>query len=164
MKSLLKNTAAICAAAVCVFGASELDEETKALIDAYRSIQERAITVDPSDATAHFQRANAYYAAGEYEKAIESYDQAIELDKNYANAYANRALVYHDQGKYEKAIADFDKAIAINPNYALAYNNRAVTYAAMNDYKAASKDAKKACELGVCKYFDILEAGGELRD
>jgi tetratricopeptide (TPR) repeat protein len=164
MKSLVKKTAIVCAAAVLLSGANEMDDETKALVDLYRLIQDRAIAVDPKDPTAYFQRANAYYAMGEYEKAIESYDQAIELDQNYANAYANRALVYHDQGKYKKAVADFNKAIALNQNYALAYNNRAITYAALNDYKAATKDARKACELGVCKYFDILEAGGELRD
>jgi tetratricopeptide (TPR) repeat protein len=52
---------------------------------------------------------------GEYQKAIEDYDQAITLNPQYARAFYNRGATYRKLGKKEKAIEDFKKAQELDP-------------------------------------------------
>lgn len=61
---------------------------------------------------------------GEYEEAMEKYNESIELNSNHAETYNNRGFVKDELGQYHEAIADYDKAIELNPNNAEAYNNR----------------------------------------
>ncbi len=65
---------------------------------------------------------------GQYEQAIEEFNQAIELDPNCATAYNNRAYAYIRKGQWDLAIADCNKAIELDPNQAAPYNNRAHAY------------------------------------
>ena len=64
---------------------------------------------------AYDNRGHAWYAKGEYDKAIADYDEAIRLDPKYAMAYNNRGLAWYAKQEYDKAIADYDKAIDLDP-------------------------------------------------
>jgi tetratricopeptide (TPR) repeat protein len=98
-------------------------------------------------AESHFNRGYDYYQQGEYQKAIEEYNQAIALDPNYTDAYNNRGLAYTNLGLTQQAIADYSKAIELNPNYALAYYNRGVIYGNMGQYYEAIADYDQAIAL-----------------
>ena len=52
--------------------------------------------LNPTDAEGHIQLGNAYRELGEYEKAIESFQNAIALDDEHPHAYNNLGLVYTD--------------------------------------------------------------------
>jgi len=43
---------------------------------------------------AYNNRGNAYTAKGEYERAVQDYDQSIKLNPNYARAFNNRGVAY----------------------------------------------------------------------
>src|SRR5262249_38751328 len=43
---------------------------------------------------AYNNRGNAYTAKGEYDNAIQDYDQSIKLNPNYARAFNNRGVAY----------------------------------------------------------------------
>jgi len=77
---------------------------------------------------AYNNRGNAYAAKGEYDRAVQDYDQSIKLNPNYARAFNNRGVAYQKKGDYDRAINDFDDAIKLDPNYASAFANRAQTY------------------------------------
>ena len=68
----------------------------------------------------YFQIALGYAESGDYEKAIEKYDEAIQLDPEYASTYGNRGHSYHALGQYQRAIQDYDEAIRLDPEYALS--------------------------------------------
>ena len=53
---------------------------------------------------------------GQYERAIEDYDQALEINPQLAEAYTNRGNAYADLGQYERAIEDFTKPLKSIPN------------------------------------------------
>jgi tetratricopeptide (TPR) repeat protein len=53
----------------------------------------------------------AYFAKGQYERAIQDYDEAIRLRPNYAKAFNNRGNAYRKLGQNERAIEDYDEAI-----------------------------------------------------
>ena len=60
----------------------------------------------PERAGFYFNLGIAYSAIGEFEQAIEGYDEAVRLDPEYSEAYNNRGKIYHDQGNNDRAIAD----------------------------------------------------------
>jgi tetratricopeptide (TPR) repeat protein len=83
-----------------------------------------AISIDPQDAEAYFDRGNAKYGLGDKKGAIADYDSAIRINPQLAEAYSNRGLVKSALGDKKGAIADYDSAIRINPQLAEAYSNR----------------------------------------
>jgi tetratricopeptide (TPR) repeat protein len=92
-------------------------------------------------------RGNAYYYKGQYDRAIEDYNNAIELNPNYTHAYYNRGLAYYQKVQYDRAIEDYNNAIELNPNYTHAYNNRGNAYYQKVQYDRAIEDYDKAIEL-----------------
>ena len=65
---------------------------------------------DPQLALAYNDRGSVYDSLGEYQRAIQDYDQAIRLEPQDALAYANRALAYTDLGKAMEAQQDVARA------------------------------------------------------
>jgi len=104
--------------------------------------------LDPQvKAIAYNNRGNAYTTKGEYELAIQDYDESIKLNPNYVKPFNNRGVAYQKKNEYDRAIRDFDAAIKIDPNYADAFANRAETYQKKGDYPSALKDFDVAIQL-----------------
>ena len=91
-------------------------------------------------AIAFYNRANAYYGAGDLDRAIEDYGAAIRLNPSYASAFSNRGNAYSLKGDFDKAIADYDAALRLNPKYAIALSNRADVYRTKGDFDRAIAD------------------------
>src|SRR5499433_3120625 len=87
---------------------------------------------------AYNNRGNAYSAKGEYDRAVQDYDQSIKLNPN-AQAFNNRGVAYQKKGEYDRAIEDFDESIKLDPNYANAFANRAQTYLNKGQYERAGR-------------------------
>ena len=73
-------------------------------------------------------RGTAYAVKGEYDRAIQAFDQALHLDPNSAAAFVGRGDAYAKQGEYDRAIRNYYQALQINPNLALAYVGRGSAY------------------------------------
>ena len=84
---------------------------------------------------------------GEYEEAIQKYNEAVELNPNHAEFYNNRGNVKNKLRQYQEAISDFNKAIELDPNDAKAYHNRGVAKCHLEQYREAVSDFNKAIEL-----------------
>jgi tetratricopeptide (TPR) repeat protein len=92
-------------------------------------------------ATAFDNRGLAYKNKGQYERALQDYEQAIRLNPSNANAYNNRGIVYRIKGEYARAIADYDEAISLkNGDFPAAYYNRALAYADKGEYEQSLRD------------------------
>ena len=96
---------------------------------------------------AYNNRALAYGAQGNLERAIEDYTRAIELEPNSPLAYSNRGGAYQKQGNLERAIEDCTKAIELEPNNDQAYNNRGGAYYNQGNLEQAIEDYTRAIEL-----------------
>ena len=65
-------------------------------------------------AIAYNNRGNAYTREGQYELAIQDYNESIKLNPKYAGPLNNRGVAYQKKGDIDRAIADFDAAISLD--------------------------------------------------
>lgn len=85
-------------------------------------------------------RGNAYSDKGQFDRAIQDYDQAIRLDPNNGLAFCNRGSAHHRQGRFDLAIQDYGQAIGLYPNFVLAHFNRGIAYHATRRLPQAIAD------------------------
>jgi tetratricopeptide (TPR) repeat protein len=91
-------------------------------------------------------RGIGYRLKGEYERAIQDYNQAIRINAKFATAYNNRAIAYDTKGDYDRAIADYEQAIKLKPS-AETYFNRGNAYLGKSHYDHAIDDYNQAIKL-----------------
>ena len=104
---------------------------------------------EQQEARAYLNRGIEYHALGQYERAIQSYNEVIRLDSENAKTYNKRGVVRANLGQYERAIQSYDEAIRLDPEYATAYYNRGNAFEALGNSIKAEQDLAKAKELGV---------------
>ena len=75
-------------------------------------------------------RGVAHKFKGDFDRALEDYDQAILLNPSFANAYNNRGVIYRLKGEYDRATRDYDQAIWLDRNVPAFFYNRAIAYSA----------------------------------
>ncbi len=105
------------------------------------------VPVTPDHVRAYNYRGLAHDKLGQYEKAIEDFNQAVRLDRHDISAYKNRGLTYAKMGLHQLALENFQAAVRINPLDADVYKNRGITYAGLGQYQNALDDFQKALTL-----------------
>ena len=101
-------------------------------------------------ATFFINRGINYHKLGQYQRAIDDYNEAIRLKPHYADAYINRGSAYFKLTQYQRAIDDYSEAIHLKPDYIDVYINRGLAYSMQGNNKLVCRDAHKACDLGNC--------------
>ena len=93
-------------------------------------------------------RGNAYYAKGQFNRAIKDYDNAIRLQPDLAEAFSNRGNVYRKKGQFDRAIKDYDTAIHLKPDDGRIFADRGLTYEKKGAPTQALLNFKRARALG----------------
>ena len=114
----------------------------------------KAIELQPDNASAYGIRGYIYFSLEKYQQAIDNFSKAIQFNPTGAEYFNSRGTVYSKISQYEKAIEDYNQAILFNSNDAMFYNNRAGVHLRHGDKKTGCLDAERACVL---KYCDVLE-------
>jgi tetratricopeptide (TPR) repeat protein len=92
-------------------------------------------------------RADSYFANGDYERAITDLGAAITQSPEDADAYIKRGMAYDAKGDYQRGIADFDVAIKLRPTSSTPYTMRGGAYERAGDRERAIADFEKALEI-----------------
>ena len=92
-------------------------------------------------------RGDAHLVKGDYDEAIQDYNQAISSDPKSARALAGRGAAYLDKGDYDRAIQDLNETLRLAPKAALTFNGRGAAYFAKGDYDRALQDLNEAVRL-----------------
>ena len=81
---------------------------------------------------------------GDFNGALQQYDQAIRIDSADADYWLNRGLVKEKLKDYEGSINDFTKAISLKPDYESAWFNRGNVFTKLNRLDEAIEDYSMA--------------------
>ena len=98
----------------------------------------KTISLDPNYAPAYSDMASMYASAGQYDKALDSfqkYSNAAEKSPSTTEKYA--AFLYLSK-KYPEALAEANKALAINPNNLTMNRVKATSLYETGDYAGAA--------------------------
>jgi len=82
-------------------------------------------------AAAFYNRGHAYRNQGQFDRAIDDYDQALKLRPNFADAWNDRGVAWRLKGDNERALTDFAEAVRLNPDLPSAWFNRGATLASL---------------------------------
>jgi eukaryotic-like serine/threonine-protein kinase len=90
----------------------------------------------------------AFSGTGEYQKAIESFNEAFTRDATFFDAVNNRGYAYMQSGDSDRATKDFQTAIRLDPQQSyVPLNNLAQLYYQEGKYVEAFSHYQKAIEL-----------------
>lgn len=91
----------------------------------YRQVIALAVK-DAPKILAYYNMGNAYADLGEYQNAIDSYQQAIKLDPTLSKPHNNLGLAYAALNRLDEAAAAFTEAVRLKADYAEAHFNLGV--------------------------------------
>ena len=93
-------------------------------------------------------RADAYFASGDRQHALDDYSTAIKLAPHNAELYYDRGVVFASQSEDDAALRDFDTAMGFDSKLVVpALRQRAKIDAARGDLRGALADYSKAISL-----------------
>jgi len=92
---------------------------------------------------------------GEYDKAIENYNNAISIDRNYRQAYEHRGWVKYRTEKYISALDDFNVALDMGVSKS-TYYQRGLVKIKLGSLEGAIKDFDRALEIDP-EYASVIE-------
>ena len=55
-----------------------------------------------------------YFEAGDYQKAIEAYNEYLKLKPRHVKSIYNRGRCYQELGQYDRAMVDFNKVVDLD--------------------------------------------------
>jgi tetratricopeptide (TPR) repeat protein len=116
------------------------------LADGIRDL-DRAISLDPKNASAHIHRGRGLLYLDRISDALLDLNVALELHSGDASWFGLRGLAYVKIGNPEAAIADFNQAEEGGLKDNFLYYRRGLAYAMTRDFAKAEADAIRAIRL-----------------
>jgi cytochrome c-type biogenesis protein CcmH/NrfG len=81
---------------------------------------------DPQNADAWTRLGNAYFDAGQYQKAIDAYEKSIAIEPDNANVLTDLGVMYRRNKQPEKAVEMFSRAMAADPRHEVSRMNKGI--------------------------------------
>ena len=131
---------------------------TQDMLDAALVASQRALNLDPQNATFYALKARVLLARREYDNAITGNQMAIELNPTFAAAHCGLGDSLAYEGRYEEAMECFNRAIALSPNDPQLW--AFLTYGALallfkGDYQQALQWTERASQIPNCQYWTL---------
>jgi tetratricopeptide (TPR) repeat protein len=114
---------------------AEKKQELQQTVEALSS----AIARKPKNALLYVERADAYLALQDYDRAIADHDAAVSV-LPCPPTWLARGCLYASIGEFDEALADFDRVIAASPRDGMAYSNRGAAYSNLGDVQRAIEE------------------------
>jgi tetratricopeptide (TPR) repeat protein len=107
----------------------------------------KAVEVDPDFIEAYIERARAFQALNEPQKAAEDFDRAIVFEKKEKDLYMEAAAVNFQLENLDKALEQVKTAITLDPKFDESYRLQCRILIEKEDYSGALIAINKALEL-----------------
>src|SRR5215468_8589628 len=82
----------------------------------------------PQQGQVEYEKGYGYLKAGDYKKAIKSFESVLKENPSYALAYSNMGYSYRKLRQYDKAIELYGKALMLDPKLAEAHEYMGEAY------------------------------------
>lgn len=76
-----------------------------------------ASTLNPADASAHYNLGLLYQQRGDFDSAAAAYKRAIEIDPREVDSLYQLGIIHREQGRYSEAIQNFEKVLHLEPTH-----------------------------------------------
>lgn len=129
---------------------------------------ERVLDGEPENYDAYYDLGHVYFELGDYETAIDNFENVIAYEQNQNNEllYYALAQAYEANNQVDKAISNYLKAIAVNDKFTLAYKKVGILFLAREDFEDAVEyfesylefDIPEEEKLSVQKLIDRVKA------
>ena len=107
----------------------------------------RAIELNPNDASAHLSYAMYFEALGRFDEAIAEIKLTREIDPLSPTATANVGYPYYYARQYDQAIEHYRKALELDPNYSWSHLWIGQAYLGKGMYEEAIAEINTAIAL-----------------
>ena len=94
-----------------------------------------------------FRLANQYLEDGNYDEALQIFDEILVKNVQYKEAHLAKAITLMQMGRLGESRKSFDIAIGLDNHYAQAYADRGILNDRAGQYEAALDDYRKALKL-----------------
>lgn len=105
-----------------------------------------------------YRLANKYLEEGQYEKALDIFEEAISLNPEHKAMCLGKGLALMKLQRLQESEQSFDRTLTIDASFATAYANRGILHDMMGQYQKAIEDYQKALTLR----SDLAEGPGWL--
>ncbi|RZJ93183.1 MAG: hypothetical protein EOO60_05490 [Hymenobacter sp.] len=99
---------------------------------------DKAIAIDPNFAPAYKEKAEMYFAAGQYDKATSTFQEFMNKAEKSPNTDAEYAAFLYLSKKYPEALEQINKVLATEPNNLTMNRLKAYTLFENGDFAGAS--------------------------
>lgn len=86
-------------------------------VEEAKTLHQKAVSIAPEFAEAHFNLGVALNQAGEGEGAVAAYRRALELNPRHGKARFNLANALREQGRVPLAVKEYEQAVAGRPDW-----------------------------------------------
>jgi tetratricopeptide (TPR) repeat protein len=123
---------------------------------------DKAVELGNSGAEGHMCLGTLAMGTGQFEKAVEQFQQSVQLDPVNDQAYSNLADAYQKLNQLDKAEETYKRAIGVRPEYWRGYSQLGVFYINQAEYDKAHGMFEKAVSLKPDSYRNLSNLGAAL--
>ena len=125
---------------------SEAEQRTERFSEAVAHSLD-ATSLSPNTADVWNERAQIYIALGDYEQAIQTYQESLALDDEYIQTHLALAELYKLQAEWDKAEEAYEQAIQANPRSLQPHLRLGQLYIQQKEWDKAVTAFQQALEL-----------------
>jgi tetratricopeptide (TPR) repeat protein len=93
-----------------------------------------------------YNEGNKMLKAGNYDGAVQQYNQALNIEKDY-RTYYQKGIALKGSGNLEEAKNSFESCISMKPDFEGGYNALGGVYFSMGNYQAAISNFEKVLDI-----------------
>lgn len=108
---------------------------------------DRAIELEPNNASFFASRGNILQQLNRFEEALASYNHALAIKPDFATVLFSRGFVLNHLKRFEDALASYDRGLAIKPVHAEALHFRGLALRELKRFEEALASINKALAI-----------------
>jgi len=100
--------------------------------------------VSAGTAISYYEEGSKYYAAGEYEKALNAFDKSLQDAPDKDFLWVDRGTTLFQLGRFEESLKSFDDALEVNQSNGYAWYGKAATLHALKKNRESLQNFETA--------------------